>query len=342
MDIENEWEQFLISDSSGSVNEAKVVKPESCREELPKCSPIYISTKTNIAYFNIDTIDLSRVFWKIKIMNYDEDREGIIKKQMKFNSITRDEKDAIEILYEKEDVFKTQDIITHIDTVTSKKDVYKDVRKISIGISKKDVQSYRIKKKSAFYNCFVVILRLYNAVDDTFKEVHIKIFNTGKIEVPGIQDDAMFYKSVDYMKCVLQEYYEEIDYSKHDIETVLINSNFSCGYLVNRDALYDILVDKYKIQSLYDPCSYPGVQSKYIITEPEKTVDLSFMIFRTGSVLIVGKCDKEHIIIVYEFLQELFINEYDNINQNNIRVDIDTPKIKKQQKQRRRTIERPE
>ena len=121
---------------------------------------------------------------------------------------------------------------------------------------------------------------------------------------------------------------------------MLINSNFSCGYLINRENLYDILVKKYKIQSLYDPCSYPGVQSKYIINDKtaEKQITLSFMIFRTGSVLIVGKCSKEHIIMVYEFLKELFKNEYKIINQNGLNIDKEIEKPKKNIKSRKKII----
>lgn len=338
MDIENEWENFLVTeDDSIEFNNER--QEETNNIDIPKCTPIYISTKTNIAYFNND-IDLKKIFWDIEIMKHDEFKCGIIKKQMKFNSTTREEKESIEKMYENENTYKTCDIITHIDTTTSKKDTYKDVRKISIGISKKDVLSYRTKKKSAFYNCFVIILRIWDINDNIFKEIHMKIFNTGKIEVPGIQDDDIFYKSIDYVKNILSKYYNDIEYNKEHVDTVLINSNFSCGYLINRENLYDILVKKYKIQSLYDPCSYPGVQSKYIINDKkeEKQITLSFMIFRTGSVLIVGKCSKEHIIMVYEFLKELFKNEYKIINQNGLNIDKEIEKPKKNIKSRKKII----
>jgi len=337
MDIENEWENFLeTEDEEVDLKNERIEDTfeNNIYTEIPKCTPIYISTKTNIAYFNTD-IDLNKIFWEIKIMKHDEFNSGIIKKQMKFNSITREEKESLDKMYENEKTYKTCDIITHIDTTTSKKDTYKDVRKISIGISKKDVLTYRTKKKSAFYNCFVIILRIWDNIDEIFKEVHIKIFNTGKVEVPGIQDDNLFYKSIDYVKNIFSRYYKDINYNKEEVDTVLINSNFSCGYLINRENLYDILVKKYKIQSLYDPCSYPGVQSKYIINDKidDKKITLSFMIFRTGSVLIVGKCGKKHIIMVYEFLKELFKNEYTSINQNGLKTEIEkTKKIKKSRK----------
>ena len=338
MDIENEWENFLVNDDRE--NELLNKRDTYSLDKIPKCSSLYISTKTNIAYFNC-SIDLNNIFWKINVIDYYDNVNGIIKKQMKFNSLTKDELQHIENMYSNETKFKTTDIITHIDTSYSKKDLFKDVRKISVGVSKKDVMSYRTKKKSAFYNCFVLILRLFDDKDDIFKEVHMKIFNTGKIEVPGIQDDNMFYRSVDYIKKILSKYYENIDYSKEEIETVLINSNFSCGYLINREKLFDILVKKYEIESLYDPCSYPGVQSKYIIqndNEHNKPISLSFMIFRTGSVLIVGKCNKSHLITVYDFLKNMFETEYININQNDPNVYELKEKVKKQNKQRKKII----
>ena len=39
------------------------------------------------------------------------------------------------------------------------------------------------------------------------------------------------------------------------------------------------------------------------------------MIFRTGSVLIVGKCDENVLMIIYEFLKTMFNNEFKNICQ---------------------------
>ena len=47
----------------------------------------------------------------------------------------------------------------------------------------KDILSYRGKKRGAFYNCFVIILRI--KIDNAFQEIHVKIFNTGKMEIPG-------------------------------------------------------------------------------------------------------------------------------------------------------------
>ena len=44
-------------------------------------------------------------------------------------------------------------------------------------------------------------------------------------------------------------------------------------------------------------------------------MEISFMIFRTGSVLIVGHCNEKVLNIVYTFIKNLLINEYENIHQ---------------------------
>jgi hypothetical protein len=210
---------------------------------------------------------------------------------------------------------------------------FKDIRKISIGLCKKDIMSYRCKKKSAFYNCFVLILRI--KVNQSFKEFHVKVFNTGKLEIPGIQKDNVFEMILEFVKNILQPYVQTtLKYKEESCETVLINSNFNCGFFINREVFYDILKVKYNIQSIFDPCSYPGIQCKFYynpevgiqtgsqISEQNKNLyknikKVSFMIFRTGSILIVGKCDEGVLTIIYQFLTQILQDEYKNISQKN-------------------------
>ena len=51
------------------------------------------------------------------------------------------------------------------------------------------------------------------------------------------------------------------------------------------------------------------------------------MIFRTGSVLIVGKCENEDLYVIYEFVKNIFQTEYVNIYEENNEIKI--TKIKK-------------
>lgn len=239
------------------------------KENIPKSSEIYISTKTKISYLSCP-IDLKKTFWDIPILPYHTPNECIIKKQMKFNS--NNETELSEIFEKlKNEKYWDEHIITRIVNPEGRIK-FKDIRKINIGLSKKDILSYRTKKKSAFYNCFVLIMRIL--YKNSFKEIHVKVFNTGKLEIPGIQNDELLYKVLDLLINTLKPIVgEDIHYLDDKNQTVLINSNFHCGFFINREKLYEILKYKYHINSGYDPCSYPGIQCKfyYNSTNKEKT-----------------------------------------------------------------------
>ena len=218
----------------------------------------------------------------------------------------------------------SQQIINHIENPNGRI-TFKDTRKISIGISKKDILSYRSKKKGAFYNCFVLILRIYD--ENIFKEIHIKIFNTGKLEIPGIQNNQLLYKSLKLLINILQNVTNntKINYIKDKESTVLINSNFNCGFYIDREKLFNILRFTYGINSCYDPCSYPGIQCEFYYNKNIKNntgkqnlnkdddIKISFMIFRTGSVLIVGKCDESILYYIYDYIKNILQKEFYNI-----------------------------
>lgn len=344
MDIDQEWENFISSGcdddiSSDDEDFNEIIKQDSeefvsanlqidLNTESPKSTAIYISTKTKIAYLN-KQIDLKEIFWQVPLIPYAKPCNGVVKKQMKFNSLTTEELQFIQDKLKSETYFE-EHVITHIDN-PSGRIKFKDTRKISIGVSKKDLLSYRCKKKSAFYNCFVLILRL--KIDEMYKEFHVKVFNTGKLEIPGIQSETTFNTILENVIITLQPFIEDkLGYKPDTNETVLINSNFNCGFFINREVLDDILKYKYNIQSIYDPCSYPGIQCKFYynpdvdiqngcqISEENKHLyknvkEVSFMIFRTGSVLIVGRCDENVLLIIYEYLKIILHNEYKTICQ---------------------------
>ena len=308
--IDNAWDNFLEEGSFDNINTQSIIELDKT-DIVPKGTDIYISTKTTIAYLSTP-IDLFNVFWKININAYYIPKEGIIKKQMKFNFLEKESLLSVEEkLHNVNNV--EQNIITQIINPDGRIK-FRDIRKISIGLCNKDIISYRSKRKSAFYNCFVIILRVM--WDNRFREIHIKVFNTGKLEIPGIRCNKLLIKVMDLLVEILKPLVsdESITYDINNCETVLINSNFNCGFYINRDKLLDILKYKYKINCIFDSCQYPGIQCKYHYTDDSgKDYKISFMIFRTGSVLIVGKCEEDILIKVYNFIKELLITEYPNI-----------------------------
>ena len=344
-DLNSLWKTYQ---NSGVFNTN--IKEDITEIKTPKCSDIYISTKTKIAYLNSE-IDLYKLFWLIPVIEYENPTEGVIKKQIKISSTCKEE---VKILEEKISLHKNVycDIIQQIDNPDARKNKFKDIRKINIGINTKDLISYRKKKKGAFYNCFALIIRLYE--NNKFKEIHVKVFNTGKLEIPGIQQNSTLFYVLNKLITIIQPYVKkDLYYKKDNIDTVLINSNFTCNYIINRNKLFDILKYKYNLHALYDPCSYPGIQCKFYYNDDEEIQDgkcncekkcspkekvcrsVSFMVFRTGSVLIVGHCDENILNIIYKFLKKLLMEEFLNIR---VEDSIIKEKKKKLKKKRRRQI----
>lgn len=353
--LQDEWNDFINNDFTFE----KIIDKHNNREiEEVKCSDIYISTKTKIAFLNQE-IDLNTLFWELPVIDYYYPVEGIVKKQIKITTFNKEESEVINELVKKQKNC-TQRTLSMLDNPKSNKEIkYKHVQAINIGLSKKDIMTHKIKKKQAFYNSFALTIRLF--INDEFKEFHIKVFNTGKLEIPGIQTDNLLYKILDKLIELLQPYVKDkLDYNKNNIDTVLINSNFNCGYYVNRHKLFLKLKKNYGLITMYDPCSYPGIQSKFYynknkkiqngICECSKTcnkkgsgngdgdcMEISFMIFRTGSILIVGKCNENVLYEIYYFIRNILEKEYNYINNGKI-VQQDKKEIKKNKKIRKKGI----
>jgi hypothetical protein len=301
-----------------------------------------ISTKTKVLFLN-SAIDINNIFWKIPIVEYWNPQDGVIKKQMKI--VSKNQQEYQDYLSKLDTIgYYTENIIKQINNPTARSIKFKDERKITIGISKKDILTCRSKRKNAFYNCFALIVRF--KFENIFKEVHVKVFNTGKMEIPGIVDSKMFENVKVIVLEILQKYSTPTEVSLDFIENinadqVLINSNFNCGFCIKRDSLHSIIMSaKYDIESSYDPCSYPGVKCKYYfnndigfdienqkgtisksdanlkmhqLCESKKYTEVSFMIFRTGSCLIVGNCSERILRFIFDFIKKLLTDEFHNI-----------------------------
>jgi len=303
----------------------------------PASTPIYISTKTKIAYLT-KPVDIYKLFWDVPVQHYYKRHEGVIKKQIKFQTTDPAVVAGIKEKLQQQPRCYEEHIIEHIDNPAGRIP-FKDQRKISVGLCKKDLLGGNHKKKRAFFNCFVLILRINGGrcddpeerapEDDVlYKEMHVKVFNTGKLEIPGIQEDKTLVQVLDLLVATLRPFLgDELSYLKDRCETALINSNFNCGFFIDRDKLFHLMKYKYRINTNYDSCSYPGIQCKfyYIPNKEEQTgqqpvhlddnnyYEVSFMIFRTGSILIVGKCNEDILNVIYRFIKKILETEFSGI-----------------------------
>ena len=365
--VDDEWDSFLScqntneygrSSSTPSFNEKNIM--EEISGDIPECEDLYISTTTKVLFLN-QSIDIQTIFWKIPITDYWKPESGIIKKQIKIVSKTQEELD--EYYRKLEDInYYNEVIIKQIINQDARRIKFKDERKITIGISKKDIMTCRGKVKNAFYNCFALILRF--KFQEQYREIHVKVFNTGKLEIPGVLNPDMLSLVKQMILDLLTSYTDSsLEFLEHNVESnVLINSNFNCGFYIDRDKLHNILrSSKYNIETAYDPCSYPGVKCKYYfnhdvgfdrtyqcgkLLDTDRTMkmseldnatkysEISFMIFRTGSCLIVGNCTERILRFVYDSIKQILHDEFYNIAVTNTNTET---KIKKE-KVRKKTI----
>jgi hypothetical protein len=370
LSIDDEWSQYIKNVSTISTiynSSSSRLPPSAIIEETPPINPIescipsqlydlHISTKTKVLYLN-QQIDIHSIFWKIPIIEYWQPIEGIVKKQIKIVSTSEEEyeeykKKLVGVHYYKEHIIKQINSTTNLG-----RGKYKDERKITIGVSKKDIMNCRGKVKNAFYNCFAIIIRFKH--EGLFREIHVKVFNTGKMEIPGILNIKLLEVVKKIILTLLRQFVvvdELLFVEKNDKdENVLINSNFNCGFYINREKLHHLINKKYGIETSFDPCTYPGVKCKYYfnnhldfdhslqtgriniedrsmkmneLSDNEKYTEVSFMIFRTGSCLIVGNCSEKILYFIYHFLKNILITEYSAIYVINEDVNIKQKKTK--------------
>lgn len=352
--VDDEWKQFLLNKNTTSSSTQPSVAVVAA-DIPPSVSELVISTKTKIVYLN-QPLDVSRVFWNVPIIDYGEPREGVVKKTLRMvftnpQEVEEYETTNLKQLRESGAHFSEQ-IIKQVNTIKGKRHHFKDERKISVGVCRKDVVSSRCKEKRAFFNCFVSNIRF--KLGDVFHEIHVKIFHTGKMEIPGILNREMFAEVQSMILKTLRgalgqdnlSFLEHGDVNqvcksaKNGSNNILINSNFKCNFNVHREKLGNILNDKYGINADFDPCSYPGVKCTFYynhdygmnrelqrghiskehygipldkLNKCQTYTRVSFMIFRTGSCLGSGKCSEEILRFAYEYISKILLDEYPNI-----------------------------
>ena len=368
MNVDQEWQMFLEDENISFVEQTnnKTEKEDDTMSkeepnEAPLCQELSISTKTKVLYLNTP-IEIEDIFWNIPIVPYWQPKDGVLKKQIKIISNTKEEYEQYNKKL-KNIHYYVENILKQIDNPNLKKNKFKDERKLTVGISKKDIMNSRGKVKNAFYNCFALIVRFY--YNNEFKEIHVKVFNTGKMEIPGVLNDEVLDIIKTKVLVILQPHCQtQLHYVESDKDdNVLINSNFNCGYYIHREKLHAILKsNKYGIETAYDPCSYPGVKCKFYfnneldfdkniqtgviskedrtmklseLSDSDKYTEVSFMVFRTGSCLIVGNCSEKVLMFVYDFIKQMLHDEYNGIYVINADVNtkVKTKKVRKKQVQ---------
>ena len=134
---DNAWELFKQNKSTTIKNINKCIP--SLEEVKSVCSDLYISTTTVILYLD-RPINLLKVFPHIPILSFHKQKEGVIKKLMKYNFTSEEEANAVIQSFKNEPYYL-------IDLLKKKHKPVKITYKISVGLCNKDIYLYKKKKK---------------------------------------------------------------------------------------------------------------------------------------------------------------------------------------------------
>ena len=221
------------------------------------------------------------------------------------------------------------------------------------GTSKKDIENKKSKKKKVFYNQATIIFKIIS--ENTKKEVNMKVFTNGNIQMTGLKniEDGkkainLFYRETKELKGIITNkengslntvkgIEKTDDFEIKDFQIVLINSDYSTHLKIKRDVLHSLLVKQYGIFSSYEPCIYPGVNSKYYWNNDYKNKKIykegichctkscsgkgkgcgngnckkiTVSIFQSGNIIITGARSVEQINDAYEFINKVLKKNY--------------------------------
>ena len=201
-----------------------------------------------------------------------------------------------------------------------------------------------VKKKKKYFANQLTLKILY---DDNFK-VNMKIFNNGKIGITGCKDNNITLNIlnfiIEYIINInkINKFVSNIDDIKlNNLNIVLINSDFRCGFQIKRNEFYNIL-KKLNLYVTYEPDTYAGVKLCFFynkiynddklgicycnkkckgkgngdgIGECKK---ITIAIFQSGSIIITGARCHEQKEIAYNFINSIVKKNYKHIFKQSI------------------------
>ena len=216
------------------------------------------------------------------------------------------------------------------------------------GVCRNDIMLRRKRVKKTFFNQASLVVRL-QINQDVWKEVNIKLFSNGGIQMTGVPDDKTGRDAIAWLAAEIETKYEGVFAKKHNIhkyETQLVNSDYSIGVPIRRERLHKILVETYGLFSTFESTVYQGVNTKFFYNKVRKAGPAGLCLcpspcdgtgngegigdckritispFQTGRIIITGARSLDQINEAYAFMNQIFIKHAAEI----IRVALVAPK----------------
>lgn len=210
------------------------------------------------------------------------------------------------------------------------------------GTSFKDIMLKPKDSKTSFFNQATLVVRR-EVSPLSWKEINVKLFRNGGIQMTGVRSIEMATDTLKWLVPYLQRACTGAEIFSgtpniHKEQVQLVNTDFSIGAKVRRDALHRILIEKYRLNSSYESAIYQGVKTKYFYNEGRpadsspglcpcpklckgtgdgskigECKKITISPFQTGQVIITGARTMEQINEAYNFIKEVFRTNQDEI-----------------------------
>jgi len=227
--------------------------------------------------------------------------------------------------------FECQNIVKYIDldnkTITNAIGVINGVKTNRSYLGKSPKIKSNKEVKTTFLN--QISLLILSDKKESGKPINMKIFSNGSIQMTGCKSICdvvdVLHKLITKLKivktkldvknrCMIEIPFVSdrsllsIDKIK-DIKIVMINSNFSVPFRINREKLYNIARNDDFI-CVYDSVKHAAVKIKYNCPSNKSTF-VSILIFGKGSIIITGANNCIQIKEGYDFIHKyLLLNIY--------------------------------
>jgi TATA-box binding protein (TBP) (component of TFIID and TFIIIB) len=209
------------------------------------------------------------------------------------------------------------------------------------GTSWKDILQKPEKGGTFFFNQATIVIRR-EVSPLQWKEINIKLFRNGGVQMTGVRSEEMSQDAIEWLLRHLSSCTKpifETPTNIHKMQIQLVNTDFSIGAKIRRDALYKLLNERYHLSVSYEPSIYQGVKTKYFFNEKRAATcppgicgcgeklckgtgdgtklgvckKITISPFQTGQVIITGARTMGQINEAYEFMKEVFQSNAEEI-----------------------------
>ena len=213
-------------------------------------------------------------------------------------------------------------------------------KKNVMGYSHKDIFTNRKSTAKSFFNQSTMIVRkLVPTTEEqtAFKQVNIKLFGNGGIQMTGVMSEAFARTTIEWLLEQIK-LLPEMPFEKPPVierlSTQLINTDYKIDKFINQEALHQILIAEYNLFSMLEKTIYQGINTKFFYNTNNDTgvcrcthfckgqgtgegdgqcKRITISIFRTGRIIVTGARRLEQIHAAYDFLNKIFDVHHDAI-----------------------------